>query len=181
MGKSIWTVMQVLFFGCFLLGIVCANLFMADQMSWVGFLNDSNLAVLQNQTKEREWFLYEILSARLIPFLFFLIFGFTKPGLVVTNLFAVWKGFSYGFLMASFISRYGAKGILVSFGMVMPQYLFYVPVYILLFRWILRFHKNLVQDRRILYMLILLSGLAVGIMLECYVNPTILCWITKIL
>ncbi|MEW9500278.1 stage II sporulation protein M [Jeotgalibacillus marinus] len=65
--------------------------------------------------------------------LMFLIWctGFTLIGLPIAWLIVFVKGMMFGFTSGLFITQYGWEGVWISFGVVLPQNLLLVPVYVI--------------------------------------------------
>lgn len=57
--------------------------------------------------------------------------GFTLIGLPVAWLIVFIKGMMFGFTTGLFISQYGWEGVWISFGVVLPQNLLLIPVYVI--------------------------------------------------
>lgn len=64
---------------------------------------------------------------------FFLIwiFSVTILGIPFMILYILYNGFSIGFLVSICTMQFGFKGIIVFLGYIFPQYLIYIPIYIL--------------------------------------------------
>ncbi len=126
--------------------------------------------------------------------LLLLLLAFTAFGIIGGILMIGWQGFSVGFMLASAIAKYGMKGILLVLGGLFPQYLFYLPVYLLYCYLTVYLRQRMymegrgpILDRGYICAAGLLAGagllilFAAGIFLESYINPVILKQILKIM
>jgi len=122
-----------------------------------------------------------------------LVASTTYLGLVVCRGVVVWYGFSAGVFLAALIARYGIKGILLAGISVFPQYILYVPVILMLvvrceglFREIYyRNGESASEDKKAAMiragkMFLIIVIMAVGCLLESYVNPYILLGFLKV-
>ncbi|MCI9082303.1 MAG: hypothetical protein HFI70_08365 [Lachnospiraceae bacterium] len=187
-GGSLWVrLMQGAFLGAFAAGIVMANLMGREAVSNAGILNDYFVEKFQYTDINGENLLFYILGERVPLLLMLCLLAFTSLGVIAGNLLLGWQGFSIGFMLSAAVAKYGIKGILLVLGGLFPQYLFYVPVYILYCWLTIYLRRRLYQDRqqqgadrRYIYMagLVASAGLVVifitGIFLESYINPFIL-------
>lgn len=174
----------------FLFGIIFANWAGKSYIQNVGILSDYFL----NRYKHTEiigssLFLY-VLEKRMAGILLIGTLGITFWGIIILLGGVMWFGFSAGMFLSAATMKYGFKGIFISLGCILPQYLIYVPVCIFLIlivysiwmelyypsRIIKKSKKNKTQlyGEYILLFLIVCIAMIVGIMLETYVSPAIL-------
>ena len=179
--------MQAGLLGTFVAGIFMANLMGREAVSNAGILNDYFVEKFQYTDINGENLFFYIIGERLPLLLLLCMLAFTSFGIVAGLLMIGWQGFSVGFMLAVAIAKYGIKGILLILGGLFPQYLFYVPVYVI-YCWLTIYLRQRlywgVQEqtarRRYVYGagLMAVIGLLLlflsGIFLESYVNPFIL-------
>lgn len=172
--------LAAVFFVSFVAGIFAGNFWgiqsAADSAAW-------NRAYVQQladafpTTQELLWrvgFVRGSIGAAL-----FLLAALTK-GRCVHSLFVTWNGFAYGYFCVMVLVAFAAKGLLVCAAVVLPQLLVYVPLYLALVEW--STHRRAREHLRDLFAaLILALGLIVGILLESYINPSILQNLLKML
>lgn len=193
-GRSLWTrIMQGSLLGAFVAGIFLANLMGREAVSNAGILNDYFVEKFQYTQISGENLFFYILGERLPLLLLLLLLAVSMLGILGGVSVLGWQGFSVGFMLSTAIAKYGIKGIILVLGALFPQYLFYLPVYILYcyFANYLRLRLNRDKlgngtDRGYILgaWLVAAAGLlllfAAGIFMESYVNPIILKKILKI-
>lgn len=97
--------------------------------------------------------------------------GCTKLRKGIVAAFVLWTGFSSGLLFTSAVIKMGVKGIILCLIALIPQFLFYAAGYLALLWYLYTYPQvrwNLTKT------VIFLLLMAVGILLECYVNPVIM-------
>lgn len=180
--------------GAFVAGIFMANIMGREAVSNAGILNDYFVEKFQYTEINGENLFFYILGERVPLLLLLLLLAFTAFGIIGGILMIGWQGFSVGFMLASAIAKYGMKGILLVLGGLFPQYLFYLPVYLLYCYLTVYLRQRMymegrgpILDRGYICAAGLLAGagllilFAAGIFLESYINPVILKQILKIM
>lgn len=125
--------LKYLFFGFFFIGILIANLFGKEKLAQFGIFNTYYLQQFEYvQIDETDLFLY-IMRERLPVLGFLVLFGMTEFWYPMHLFFVAWNGGAIGFLFVSALSNLGVKGILLVALSLIPQYIFYVLMYLLLF------------------------------------------------
>ena len=115
--------------------------------------------------KEYLWYLIRI---RFVPVLILLGLAFTKIRKVSAIAFAVWTGFSGGMLLSMAVLGMGIKGSLLCIVGILPQFLLYVPAYMVVIWYSYTYPKNHWNTQKTIFVGL---ALCVGVMLEAYVNP----------
>lgn len=183
---------EIVYFAAFFFGILLANLLGVEQLKQYGILNEYFLNQLLYASVNQNDLLFYIAENRGLIFLLLLTFGVTKFGIPVHFIFIVWNGFSFGIAMVSVIVNFGFKGILILCAFLLPQYLFYIPLYFMLFffsnHWmnVNRKDKHMQQMFTktvwaIFFFGVMILLFVIGIMTESYMNPYIIKKIIKIL
>ncbi len=182
--------LKYLFFGSFFIGILLANLSGSQKLLDYGVFNTYFLKQFEySSISYTDLFLY-ILEARAPVFLLLVLLGITEFWYPMHFLFVMWNGGALGFLFVSGISNLGIKGILLVILSLVPQYLFYVILYLILFFAQQRIHAEggqasagLSRGRWVMYLIssgLALALLILGILTETYLNPGIMKNILKI-
>ena len=159
-----------LFMPGFLLGILYVNLEAEQFAAGAGIFSEYFLKQYQQVEILTGEYIWYLLQVRLIPFLVMLGAAFTKFRKGAAVLFLIWTGFSAGLLFSMAVLGMGVKGsILCVIGM-LPQFLFYIPAYLIVL-WSAYCYPRMqwnVQKS-------LVSGgmLLIGLILELYVNPVL--------
>ena len=180
--------------GAFVAGIFMANIMGREAVSNAGILNDYFVEKFQYTEINGDNLFFYIFGERVPLLLLLLLLAFTAFGIIGGILMIGWQGFSIGFMLSSAIAKYGMKGILLVLGGLFPQYLFYLPVYLLYCYLTVYLRQRLymdgrgqILDRGYIFAAGLLAGagllflFAAGIFLESYINPAILKQILKIM
>ena len=178
-GLSLRQQMFVDFLLCFLVGIVLANLLGAESFQKNGTLTRYYLKQFQYADVRSQELLWHVSCNRLLIFFVLLVLGTIPKGKLVHVLFVAWSGFAYGYFCVLSISAFGIKGLLLCFLALFPQFLAYVPAYLGLVEVSVhrREHGGWKGFAAITVLLLLLL---VGILLESYINPSILQKMLKI-
>lgn len=173
-----------LFFISFLAGVLVANFLGAALGKDTGAMGEYYInRYLYTDISGRELFVY--LFYQRVPKVFLLFLLSAGIGIWVIYGYVFYLGFSIGMLSVISIISYGIKGVLLMWGFLFPQWIFYIPV---LFFWY-GFLREKQKGRRELYagekkmgkraeyLMFAAGGLMLmicGIFLESYVNPQIL-------
>ncbi len=138
-----------------------------------------------------------VFNQRIIPVLYLCLFGMTMFGLVVVYGYVFWYGFSAGMLLSLFSIQYGMRGILFCIIAIMPQYILYIPAFVLLIHIVYQLTmelyfkksytgKNFNSKKQIFFscflqLLLIILCMIIGVILETYVNTYLLKKIINIL
>lgn len=166
----------------FLVGILFTNIFGKAYILGVGLLGEYFLLHFRYTQINYSRLLSYVFQERIKWFLIVSILGITNIAIPVIGAVFVWLGFSSGVLLSVSILKFGIKGIIICLSAVFPQFLIYIPVYLIYSDKLLDMkltNKNTAwrKQRVMQYVLFLLIGVLVmmiGVVLETYVNPIIL-------
>lgn len=155
----------------FFAGIMYANLLAKDYIASMGILNEFFLNQYSADEINTAEYLWYVTRIRVFPVLLLGAFGCSNVRKGAVAAFLLWTGFSSGLIFTSAVMKMGIKGIILCLIALIPQFLFYAAGYLALL-WYLyeypRIHWNLMKTA------VFLLLLAVGILLECYVNPVLM-------
>ncbi|MBR1930459.1 MAG: stage II sporulation protein M [Lachnospiraceae bacterium] len=157
-------------------------------------LDENTLYDMKYMTVDSGVLFYYCLKQRLGTALCIAILSTTYLGLVVCGGIALWYGVCGGVLLSVAVTRYSLKGILLLSVGLLPQFLIYIPAFVLLLRWGERVfqwiyvqkrikneaRENFLLPRCILQLLGILALFLLGCVLESYVNPYFLQGLLKI-
>lgn len=170
---SVKNLLIIIFFCFFLCGIITANLVDANATNDNGTLTRYYLKQLEYSKWNSSELFVHVAGFRCVLFVSLLLLGLLCKGYLIHDLFVAWNGFSYGYFCVSVICGFGLYGLLFCIASVFPQFVVYVPLY-----WYL-IQLTTIRRKEIkpswfgkLFFLVLL--LILGILLESYINPTIL-------
>lgn len=174
-----------LLFFVFLVGVICANLMGIAFGKELGAMSGYFVnRYLYADIHGRELFLY-LFYQRMPEILLLFLAGLSRYGVAVIGGWIGCLCFSVGFLSVIELMNYGIAGILLLIGFCIPQWLIYIPVCILWFRYSRKRMRETEEERnnwRLLpAVLFLLFLILAGLFLESYVNPFLLKKIIQIL
>ena len=115
----------------------------------------------------------QVLRQRLISVFTVWLFGLTAYAVFLYCLLTAGFGFSMGFVMSVITVQKGLMGLPFFFMTVMPQWCFYLPVWILLLYWGVQKKRRL----KIAALLFILLLSVIGSALETWINPYFLKYI----
>lgn len=187
---------QRMFFTCFsvgaLIGIFIINMGKGVLLGDMGLFSEETLSQMMYMTVDGNAFFCYIFRKRIGRLLILAVLSTTYLGLVSCMGISFWYGMSAGTFLATLIIRYGLKGILLAFVSIFPQYLLYVPGVLALLFWCEELYKGIyvrgefnASERKIWIgkvgqLLAILAVVAVGCLLEGYLNPYLLLGFLKI-
>ena len=174
--------LEVLFLGCFVIGIIAANLYGRSRLQQYGILNDYFIQQLKYITIEKHDYFIYVLSARVPVVLTLIFFGMTPWYRVVNSIFLIWSGFSFGFLCVMAISNIGAGAIWLMMIALCPQFIFYVSGYLLLLKLEEKYQCGKEHGKLgewILLWGIILLLFFIGFLTEAYLNPGMVHFVLK--
>ncbi len=124
------------------------------------------------------------------------LLGFTFFEVAINYLLVIYFGFSIGFLFSIGLITNGFKGYLMYFVMLLPQYIFYVPVTIYLIVKSTNFCQSLYSRRSrsrglnlnkqmiveyLFVLVICVVFIIVGSIVETYINPQLVKWYISVI
>ena len=155
----------------FLIGILYANIVSKDYITSMGIFNDfflNQYAQTDIGMAEYAWYIIRI---RMMPVILLFALGCTRFRKGVVVAFLLWTGFSCGMIMTSAIMKMGVKGIVLCLLAMTPQFAFYIAGYVVLLWYLFSYPQSKWNLTKTVCFLLLL---ALGIVLECYVNPVLM-------
>ena len=135
-----------------------------------GIFSEYFLDQFQTVKIEAGEYLWYLLRLRVLPFLALLALSMTKMRRVAAALFLLWTGMSAGILISTAVLSMGIRGSFLCIAGILPQFIFYIPAYLILLWYCWSYPKSSWNRQKTLFILIALTA---GILLEIYVNPSI--------
>ena len=154
-------------------GILYANTGARDHILAAGIFSDYFLEQYGQTSIDGEEFLWFVLQKRSLPLILVCALGCTRLRRAVAVGFLAWTGFSGGILMTSAVLQTGIRGIFLCLAALFPHFLFYGAAWVILLWYFFQYPKVEWNRMKTLGFLLLT---AVGMLLECYVNPVLLKW-----
>uniref|UniRef100_UPI003216A65F stage II sporulation protein M n=2 Tax=Faecalicatena contorta TaxID=39482 RepID=UPI003216A65F len=152
-------------------GILYVNLIMKQYTAEPGIFSDYFLKQYQSVSIVAEEYIWYLIKIRAVPFLILLGLAFTKMRKAASIAFLVWTGFSSGMLLSMAVLSMGIKGSILCIVGILPQFLLYVPAYMVIIWYSYTYPQNKWNTQKSIFL-----GLTmlVGIILEAYVNPILM-------
>lgn len=185
----------LLFMAGLLGGVLFANLFGQDYLNHTGILSEYFLSKYKHMEIDYGDLFFYVLGKRAGGFAFLWIMGVTVLGCPAVWLYLIWYGFSAGLILSMSVMKFGVKGILISVGGIMPQYLIYIPLMIFFLYKVYEMSAQLYYGKYLSgrsytpkkqmflpYLLVLvigMGGVLVGTFAETYLNTAFLRLILK--
>lgn len=160
----------VFFMPGFLLGIIYVNLIAKKYMAEPGIFSEYFLEQFETVKIQAGEYIWYLLRLRLLPFLVLMGLGFTKMRRAAAVSFLLWTGISGGILISTSILSLGIRGSFLCMAGLFPQFLFYIPAYLVLIWHCYYSPQGRWNRQKIVFSALMLSG---GMLLEMYVNPSI--------
>lgn len=161
----------VFFMPGFLLGIFYVNLIMKKYTAEPGIFSDYFLKQYQSASIVVQEFIWYLTKIRFVPFLLLLGLAFTKVRKISTVAFLVWTGFSSGMLLSMAVLDKGIKGSLLCLVGTFPQFLFYIPAYMVVIWYGYTYPQNSWNVQKSVFVGLAMVG---GGIMEVYVNPIVM-------
>ena len=154
----------------FLLGIIYVNFFAKTYMAEPGIFSDYFLNQFVNTKIDVSDYLWYLLRLRVVPFLALGALSFTRLRKAAAVLFLIWAGISGGILISAAAADLGIKGCLLCVTALFPQFLFYIPAFVILLWYCCSAPQNRWNRQKTIFVTL---TMALGLILELYVNPII--------
>lgn len=168
-------------------GIFVLNVGKKYFLERTGLLDEDTLYQMKYMTVNSAELFWYVFRKRILGVLLLLVASTTYLGVVACRGIVVWYGCSAGIFLAALLARYGLKGVLLAVVSVFPQYVLYVPAMFLLLRWCevlfrgiyFRSGEGVAEDKKTAMaragkIFLIIIAVAVGCLLESYVNPHLL-------
>lgn len=162
----------------FFAGIIYENIISKRSVVLSELFLRSNLELYLHTNVISEKYLWYVAKARIILLATVCISSYIrwKKAFVIVCLMVC--GFFAGAMSVAAVIQFGIKGILLCIAGVLPQGIFYVMVYSMLFLYWFRYPESKWNQTKMMFVIIMFLA---GIALETYVNPILVKFIIKIL
>lgn len=155
----------------FFAGIIYVNVmageYIIDTGIWGEFFREQ---YLQTDIEVGE-FLWYVTYIRVWPVICLAVLGGTKLRKAGVWGFVLWTGFSSGLVLTSAVMKLGVKGIILCLISMTPHFLCYIAGYLMLLWFLVEYPGSRWNLTKTVCFVLLI---AMGILLECYVNPVIM-------
>ncbi len=155
----------------FFVGIIYANLMSKDYIMSMGIFNEFFLNQYSQAEVNMPEYLWYVARIRIVPAALAAALCCTKLRRGVVAGFLIWTGFCGGMIMTAAVLKMGIKGLVLCMIALTPHFVFYIAGYLILLWYLFTYPES---KWNLSKMVSLGLFLAVGILLECYVNPIIM-------
>ena len=180
--KTTFPGMALLLFG-FLAGMIIPNLVYRFTWKQQAFSAVYLLGTYGRTAAYGKEYLYQIIGMRGGMFLLTLLCGFTVFGVTLAVLSMIFTGLGLGMVFVMSILQFGLAGGAVAAGLLLPQYLIYIPVWMKVYGMVYKESRAIWRNHGIfpgkvssyfLNSLLWTAIFGLGILLEWCINPWIL-------
>lgn len=185
-----WKFFACLFLAGFLLGTVVLNFAYQRRGQDVAKLQLFTLEEAGQEALNYENYFFYLLPGRLGRMAVLQVIGATVLGTPLVMILLFVQGFLCGAFFGIALLQNGIRGMLVFLAALLPQYLIYVPAALGMYTVICVMAGQASMRGRFsgrkaiqyfLWCLLFLTVTLWGTLLECYLNPPLLCWFLKLL
>lgn len=155
----------------FLAGILYVNLIAKQYVAQPGIFSDYFLNQFGTVKIVMREFIWYLIQLRILPFIVLLMMSFTKFRKITVILFLIWTGISSGILISTAVLRMGIKGSLLCIVGILPQFLFYIPAYLVLIWYSYAYPNSHWNTQKTVFVTVMML---IGLILEAYVNPILM-------
>lgn len=163
---------RLLFIGSLLLGIVVIMLTGSRFLFEDGLLDSETIERLRCMDIRGSLFFMYLLVRHLAIAGILLLLSNTMYGRFAVKCFILWQGTLFGMYAAAACMQYQLRGALFVLGSLFPHQFVLIPSYVLLVYWCL--NEQYIRRRKPWLLLWILTGIALGCLLESYVNPILI-------
>ena len=175
-----------------LVGIFVMSVWKDVLLENTGLFDEYTLYNMKYMSVDSDALFSYLFRVRVLGLLILAVLSTTYLGWVACVGTAAWYGMSVGAYFSALMIRYGIKGIFLAFIAIFPHYLIYAPAMLALLGWgegLYRgiYHRTIPPEESKAYFLkkigclaIIFLAMAVGCLLEAYVNPHLLLGYLKV-
>lgn len=154
----------------FFLGIVYVNFVAKKYMAEPGIFSDYFLNQFAEVRIDAGEYILYLLRLRVVPLALLAMLSFTRVKKAAAVLFLFWTGLSGGILISSAAAGLGIKGSILCVVALFPQFVFYIPAYLVLLWYCCEAPQNRWNTQKTVFIILAMST---GLILETYVNPVL--------
>ena len=162
----------------FVAGILYANFIARNYVTMTGIFHEYFLTRYTQVKIVKEDYLWYLLRWRMMPLVLTVCVGNLGLRRLTAAGMLLWTGFAGGILAVAAVLRMGLRGMLLCIAGIFPQYIFYIPAYLLLIRYYYRYPQSEWNKTKNGFIVIMMAA---GILSEVYLNPQIVSWFVRML
>lgn len=154
----------------FLFGIVYVNFIAVRYMAEPGLFSTYFLEQYQSVDIIAGEYLWYLIRTRIFPLIILAGFSVTRLRKAASVLFLIWTGMSGGILISLAAADLGIKGSILCITGLLPQFLFYIPAYLILLWYAYAYPASRWNRQKTIFISFMMAA---GLVLEVYVNPVL--------
>lgn len=155
----------------FLFGILYLNIVSGKYIMDTGVWGEPfQEQYLQTEINMGEFMGY-VAYVRICPVICLAVLGCTRLRKAAVYGFLLWTGFSSGMILTSAVIKMGIKGIVLCLISLTPHFICYIAGYVILLWFLLSYPGSRWNLSKTVCFALLM---AMGVLLECYVNPIVM-------
>ena len=162
----------------FLIGIIYENLVARESALLSELFLRSNLELYLHTNVIGEKYLWYVVKTRMVSLVVICIFACFRWKKLLVLLCLVMCGFFAGMMSVTAVIQLGIKGILLCVVGILPQGIFYVMAYSMLFAFWFGYPESRWNKAKLLFVVIMFLA---GMILEAYLNPALVKLVIKML
>lgn len=155
----------------FVAGIIYANLMTDDYIGNIGIFSDFFLKQYGKVEIEAANYFWYLGKIRMMPIIFLVVLGYTRFRKAIVSIFLLWTGFSCGMIMTASVLQMGIRGLILCLIGMTPHMIFYIAGYLIPIWY---FYTYPAMRWNVQKTISTILFLAVGLVLEVYVNPILM-------
>ena len=165
--KIMCNIFLIGFFG----GILYFNIFAKHYLLSEGIFDEYYMEQYSSTEFKTSSYIWYIIKIRVIPVIFCIIIASRWYGKFMGYIFLMWTGFASGTILTLAVFRFGIKGILLCIVGVLPHFICYITVYMVLFTYLLCYPDVRWNSTKTVSVVLFLL---LGIITETYINPVLM-------
>ena len=169
--REVKKIICVIFMMGFFAGIIYMNIFARSYLLSMGIFEKYFLEEYAGNKLNTASYMWYVVKNRVCPLVLLSILLNTRFGRIAGCIFLGWTGFASGMILTTAVFKLGIKGILLCVVGVLPHFVCYITVYIMLFSYMFRYPEvrwNTTKTVSIVLFVLL------GIITEVYINPVLM-------
>lgn len=164
-------VLTVLVLTGFLTGIIYGNLIAKEYILSTGIFDQYYLDQYSKVSINANEYIWYIFRMRITPILFLLFAGCTKYKKIVSGIFIIWTGFSFGMIITTAVLKLKIQGVVLCMVSILPHFICYIAGYLMLLIYYMSYPNSRWSAAKTISLILFWL---LGIITECYINPVMI-------
>lgn len=169
--QEVKKIICIIFMMGFFAGILYLNIFARASLMSTGIFDSYFMEQYSGYKLNTMSYIWYVIKLRAVPVICLLIVSRTRLGKVAGGIFLAWTGFASGMILTMAVFRLGIKGIFLCIVGVLPHFICYITVYIMLFIYLFCYPNTRWNATKTVSMVLFML---LGIITESYINPVLM-------